>query len=253
MIRANNALSHTPPTSWDCYTADGAEAAGKSNLARGIGGHGAISLYMDDPGAGNEACGHRRWILYPRLSDVGSGSTPNSNALWVITTLAARPATPSYVAWPNEGYAPIPLLPGSKRWNVTIGGADFASATVSMTRNGSPVSVNVIHRNQNFADRSIGWTSSSLPTSGTAVDGDVYAITINNIGNWTQTSLSYQVIVMDPSVSGTVRTITINPVGAENWDCSPAGTDVSTGGQSIHTDLDPAVTHTLTPVSGGPG
>ena len=35
MMRANNMLSHEPPTTWSCYTADGAEAAGNPTSRRG--------------------------------------------------------------------------------------------------------------------------------------------------------------------------------------------------------------------------
>ena len=35
MLYANQALSHTPPTSWLRYTANGAEALGKSNICQG--------------------------------------------------------------------------------------------------------------------------------------------------------------------------------------------------------------------------
>jgi len=38
MMSAQNALSHAPPTNWACYTALGAQAAGKSNIALGAAG-----------------------------------------------------------------------------------------------------------------------------------------------------------------------------------------------------------------------
>ena len=49
-------------------------AAGKSNLFLGRSGAGAIAGYMDDPGSGNTAAGHRRWIIDPRQTTMGSGS-----------------------------------------------------------------------------------------------------------------------------------------------------------------------------------
>ncbi len=65
MMSANNALNHSPPTNWKCYTAAGRNAAYYSNLALGAYGFDAIDLYMDDPGTGNGAVGHRRWLLFP--------------------------------------------------------------------------------------------------------------------------------------------------------------------------------------------
>ncbi len=62
MMSRNNALSHTPPVSWECYTADGYEAAGKSDLYLGVSGINAINGYIRDPGANNMQVGHRNWI-----------------------------------------------------------------------------------------------------------------------------------------------------------------------------------------------
>ena len=46
MMIAEGNLSHSPPTGWACYSADGATAAGKSNLALGNHGPGAIDAYI---------------------------------------------------------------------------------------------------------------------------------------------------------------------------------------------------------------
>ncbi len=81
MIKANNALSHSPPPDWDCYTEKGAEAAGKSNLYLGIHSASAVTGYIQDAGSSNSACGHRRWILYSRARTFGHGSTEESDAL----------------------------------------------------------------------------------------------------------------------------------------------------------------------------
>src|SRR6185503_16280440 len=35
MMHANMTLSHTPPPDWTCFSADGSEAAGSSNIATG--------------------------------------------------------------------------------------------------------------------------------------------------------------------------------------------------------------------------
>jgi len=109
MMTANGMLNHVPPPSWICYSADGAEAAGKSNLAS-LPGPPAVALYMFDPGGGNTAVGHRRWILYPRQVELGTGSTDNANDLWVIGTFGSRPATPEIVAWPPVGFVPYQLV-----------------------------------------------------------------------------------------------------------------------------------------------
>ena len=93
MMQANNQLSHNPPTSWTCYTADGAQAAGSSNIALGTNnGPNAVRLYMIDPGSGNTAAGHRRWVLDPTRLTMGSGTTGNANDLWVFGATQPLPA-----------------------------------------------------------------------------------------------------------------------------------------------------------------
>jgi hypothetical protein len=49
MMDANDMLNHTPPTTWSCYTADGASGAGTSNLASAPGVT-AIVLIMEEFG-----------------------------------------------------------------------------------------------------------------------------------------------------------------------------------------------------------
>ena len=93
IMSANSNLSHNPPPTWRCYTAEGAEAAGKSNLGLGFHSTNAIDGYMEDFGTNNTAVGHRRWILYSRAKVMGHGSTSNSQALWVIGDL--RPPLPT--------------------------------------------------------------------------------------------------------------------------------------------------------------
>lgn len=48
MMSSNGQLSHNPPSSWKCYTNDGAEAAASSNLFLGVNGPSAISGYIKD-------------------------------------------------------------------------------------------------------------------------------------------------------------------------------------------------------------
>src|SRR5262249_23086531 len=150
MFSANRTISHTPPTSWTCYTANGAQAAGNSNICYSSGAlkPGCLELYVDDWGSNNTAAGHRRWILYPQTQTFGSGDVPatqgyySGNALWVFDGNfgTTRPATrESFVAWPPPGYVPYQFLP--IRWSFSYAGASFSSATVTMTKNGTNVPV----------------------------------------------------------------------------------------------------------------
>ena len=148
MTSVNDALSHTPPSSWRFYTAEGAEASGKSNLALGSAGSNAIDGYIADAGASNRAAGHRRWLFYPQTLMMGTGDVAGSstlepaNAIWVIDSRlnSPRPTTRStHVAYPPAGYVPYSLV--WPRWSFSYPGADFTGATVSMRRNGVDISV----------------------------------------------------------------------------------------------------------------
>lgn len=132
MMAANYSLSHSPPSSWRCYTSEGASGAGSSNLALGADGRRAIDLYMDDFGDNNYAVGHRRWILNPSTSTFATGDVPGANSLavWMGSGNTA-PAGREFLMWPNEGFFPRSLLPSSMRWSLSaIGWADLSQAIV---------------------------------------------------------------------------------------------------------------------------
>ena len=135
MMIAEGALSHSPDSEWTCYTTEGSNAAGHSNLALGTSGPRSVVAYMADNGVYNTAVGHRRWILYPPQQTLGSGSTVatngyyyGSNSLWVIGNFGPRPSQPSWIAWPPPGYIPYPIV--YRRWSFSHAGADFHNATI---------------------------------------------------------------------------------------------------------------------------
>jgi uncharacterized protein YkwD len=205
MMTANNALNHYPPSWWLYYTAAGYEAAGKSNLALGYYGPGAVDGYMVDPGAGNEIVGHRRWLLYQRAREMGTGDIPESsgywasNCLWVIGD--SKPAPPAkFVAWPNEGYVPAPLVPA--RWSLSYPGANFVSATVSMSRNGTNVPLSLLpYENYNVGDNTIVWEPSGLPS--TVTEDTPYVVTVSGIaGTGVPATATYTVRIFNPDLLG---------------------------------------------------
>ncbi|MBV9831592.1 MAG: CAP domain-containing protein [Marmoricola sp.] len=143
MMSANRRLSHAPSPSWRCYTGVGAANAGRSNLALAypsITSAGVVGLYMQDAGSENFAAGHRRWLMDPFTTMMGSGSTNTANAITVIgPTSSARP-NPTFVSWPTAGYFPDTLEP-SGRWSVSAGSSQvsFAAASVAVYRNGARI------------------------------------------------------------------------------------------------------------------
>lgn len=216
MMSGNNTLQHTGiPTSWTYYTSGGAEAAANSNLALGSAGPDAITGYMADAGSNNAAAGHRRWLQYPQTREMGTGDVPgnstlfSANATWVIDAQfgTTRPATrTTQVTYPPAGYVPYELV--FPRWSFSYPGADFSSATVTMSRGGQSIPVTLEPLSSSIGEPTLVWVYNNLatdtqnphpkPTSDTT-----YTVTVSNvrIGGSTQ-SFTYNVVVFDPDVAG---------------------------------------------------
>ncbi len=216
MMSVNDQLNHSPPSTWICYTADGALAAGNSNLDLADNGPHAISNgYIADFGDPNGAVGHRRWILYPQTQTMGTGDVPSlgvnyaANATWVIDSHFYDPRPPTrtpYVAWPAEGYMPAPLI--YPRWSYSYPGADFSHATVTMTRDGAPVAVQLEAVDNDYGENTLVWVYGGLDASKvtplTITTDSVFHVLISNIViNGTAQSCAYDVIAFDPMQPGT--------------------------------------------------
>ena len=132
MMQANGALDHQPPDTWACYTADGAEAASKSNLCLCGSTAGVIKTYMDDAGAGDTETGHRWWLQRPDTQTMGGGAYGSAHALWVQGQ-QAEAGGPTFTSWPSAGYFPSQLEPAG-RWSFTAwkAGYDLSQATVEV-------------------------------------------------------------------------------------------------------------------------
>ncbi len=214
MFSANNQLSHSPPSTWNCYTTNGYEAAGKSNLALGQAGPYAVNGYMDDTGTNNSFVGHRRWVLYPQTQLMGTGDVtdaPNgghdANALWVLDGNfgGLRPTVrDDFVAWPPPGYVPYDLVPA--RWSFSYPNADFSAATVAVTRDGQPVPVQFeagANGATGFGENTLVWVVDNRNTAASTVlqrpSADAsYRVLINGarIGGQAR-NFDYTVIVFD--------------------------------------------------------
>jgi uncharacterized protein YkwD len=204
MMSANNSLSHSPPASWTCYTAAGAEAAGKSNLGLGYSSLPTeITALVDD--APISSAGHRRWILYPPQVSTGLGAVTSGArgyAMWVIGTAGSRPPSPEWVAWPPEGYLPYQLSPAL--WTFSYPGANFAGTTVSMVRAGVPLAVVLEPIQNGYGDNTIVWQPQGLGSGGPG--GDVsFQVTLSNvIVSGSPRTFTYTVTIIDPAVVPTV-------------------------------------------------
>lgn len=204
---------HNPPSNWSCYTQGAAYAAGGSNIAwssnAGEGGNhttNAVTGYIEDPGAGNERVGHRRWLLYSKLDKLGHGSTNSTNYLmWKDNLKSSMPSDmPGYYAYPTEGYMPNALV--FPRWSFSIPGsqAEFSNASVSMTdENGGNINLNIVHKTSTgggyVGDNTIVWEPQGINTSSSS---DVtYTVTISNISGANQASYTYDVTLVPVSSS----------------------------------------------------
>jgi uncharacterized protein YkwD len=161
IMSANGALSHTPSSSWKCYSKAGAAAAGKSNLALSypsITAGQIIDLYMDDPGATNIAAGHRRWVLNPFVTQVGIGSTDTANALTVIGASNSHRPNPRFVGWPTAGYFPNAIEPDG-RWSLSAGrkNVSFAKARIKVYGSAGRVPVHKHRVHNGYAQPTVVW------------------------------------------------------------------------------------------------
>jgi hypothetical protein len=189
MMSANRMLSHTPSSDWQCYTAEGYEAAGSANLFGGTQDTGisVIDAYIKDSGPTNTAVGHRRWLLYPQAITMGTGDIPagNSftaaNALWVFGERSpTRNARDEFVAWPPPGFVPYQLV--YPRWSFALPDADFGQATVEMQQAGQAVAVQIQPIQNGFGEHTLVWEAASTIENWTATTPDrTYEVSIRNV------------------------------------------------------------------------
>lgn len=171
IMDANNALNHNPSSSWKCWSSTGAAAASKSNLALAwpsLKSGQIIDLYMDDPGDNNHAVGHRRWVLNPFATTMGTGSTSTANALTVVGPTSSSRPNPRYVSWPTAGYFPSTMEPQG-RWSLSAGlkSTSFSKARIRVYRNGVRVPATKYAVHNGYAQPTLVWQlASSVPKSG---------------------------------------------------------------------------------------
>ncbi len=206
MMSVNRKLSHSPAPDWLCYSSDGAEAAGSSDLFLGVMGWDAISGYILEGGV----VGHRRWILYPQTREMGTGDIPSTqnypaaNALWVFdgNMWGPRPTTRNeFVAWPPPGYVPYQVV--NDHWSFSYPQADFSSATVTMASGGANVPVALEAVSTGYGENTLVWIPLGLNSGGTwpkPQTDTTYTVNVQNVVIGGQSrNFTYHVIVFDPT------------------------------------------------------
>ncbi len=268
MMEANGEMSHSRPSTWDCWSAQGGQ-----NFPTGNGGEiiaqagdaSAIPMYLLDDGASNKTMGHRASVLAPWTSQVGIGSTTNYNAIHVLGDSSLPPVASSY-SWPTKGYFPSQLLAQSAtRWSYYPQCGDASGATVTVTKNGEAIPVTTYPVQYRLAQTDgVGW---DMPTPGTPAAGttDTYQVKVTGIadtGGCATTSDSYTVDVyqvsqvtidsVDLASDNLASSSTIavgQPVTAVAEGLDPADADLSCQWTRSFQPIDGATDCTYTPVA----
>ncbi len=171
MMDANSSLSHTPPMSWQCYTADGDQAAGSSNLGLGY-RHPADTVdgYMLDRNV--PSLGHRRLVISPTLDKVGFGHHGRGSAMWVFGRDGSR-QVPDYVMYPGPGIMPADAILGD--WSISSN-RNIGTPTVEVVpkSGGAPLGLGVTRLPNNYGMR----YSASIQFTDRPAVGETYVVTI---------------------------------------------------------------------------
>jgi hypothetical protein len=194
IMEANGNISHSPPSTWTCYTSAGATVAANSCVA-GTGAVLAVPAYLVD--TGNETTlGHRRWILSNYLGPIGIGSTGNYSCMYTGTSGTARN---TWTAWPPPGYFPIQAATDSwnrslnaSGWSIQSDTVNFAGATVAVTLGGAAQAVTVTQLGSGYGSK---YAISFVPSGWTIAAGNTYHVAITGIA----TPISYDVEVVSCS------------------------------------------------------
>ncbi|HMI87934.1 MAG TPA: hypothetical protein VK550_27815 [Polyangiaceae bacterium] len=223
MQSVNGGLSHTPPTTWKCYTADGAEASGKSNISSGK-GVGSMDSYMTDRNV--PEVGHRRWVLSNSLGPVGLGSAMGS-CFWNLngTGKAAKP----FVAWPPIGPVPADVFRvnslDTAGWTIQSDTINLDTATATITDAGQDRPVTVAVLPPNYGSR---YAIKLTPNGWTSQAGHVYAVALQGASM----PVAYTVEVVDCSAVDGGTSGTGGAGGTSGIDAGSAGRAGASGAGS---------------------
>jgi hypothetical protein len=181
LMTANGTISHMPPSTWKCYTAEAAKTAATSSVSSD-GAVASVDGYMIDPG-NPTTLGHRRWILSNQLSGVGFGSSGKFSCQYQPAKGAAAGAK-AWVAWPPQGQVPLQALRGGfgtsvdqTGWSVQSDTINLSAAQVAVTSAGMTLPVTVTQLGSGYGSTyaisfiPMGWTSAAGKTYHVAISG----------------------------------------------------------------------------------
>lgn len=143
LMNVKGALSHTPPTTWDCWSQKGYDGANSSNLALGYLTPGnAIDGLMADTGVPSQ--GHRRWLLGYFLGKVGIGFAGRATCIGVFDDSSSTDR--AWTAYPPAGPAPADMVKadgnGPVAWSFhPADGIEGAEVTMQRLPGGDEITV----------------------------------------------------------------------------------------------------------------
>lgn len=251
---ANNNSPHDPHPSSACYTTAGHAGSSGGNLYWESGAPlNALEVmdgWLDD--AGVPSVGHRVWMLHPPMTKAGYGDVPQSSlgdggqVLYVQDQFSS--AWPSVtgpaggVAWPPRGFVPYQMT--YRDWSITIKGADLRNATITMTRNGTPISVTKVSGTLSggVPESTLVWRPATCTVVGVAAScGTNMPITSYSIFPDTMrharpsADTAYDVIIQGAVIGGTSQTISYRTTVIDPATSGTAGTGSTGGGTSVGT------------------
>ena len=195
MIMANNAVSHFPPSTWNCFTQSGYEAASLSNLVNGTPN---MYIYIEDPGVNNASVGHRRHILSTKAGWFGVGLTQGCSALGVLGDYRPEPIEVDYIAYPDSGYFPAPLI--YPRWSFSVKDADFENAEITIKKGSKKIDLDVIAKPISSSANAIVWEP-DLSAYNLSIEDEVkFKVEISNVFvNGEKKKFKYTVVSVIPT------------------------------------------------------
>lgn len=185
VAHANAALSHHPPESWKCWSDLAAKTSAVSLIANRSAAV-AVPAFIEDPG--NETTMvHRRWLLAEELTRIAHGSTSKFACIVVVGSeldasddheaveaIVSAPDFRGWVAWPPPGPVPLEAITRDKLdttgWTVQSSTVDLDGATVTVTRDGKRLAVDVVKLERGAGSQSAlkitpkGWTTEAGKT-----------------------------------------------------------------------------------------
>jgi hypothetical protein len=195
LMRANNTITHTPPTTFKCYTAEAAKTAGGSSLSSGP-AVSSVDLYMIDPGNAT-TLGHRRWILSNWLTTVGFGSADRFSCQYQPAR-AGGAGGKAFVAWPPPGQIPLQAIAQGRLrgtldqtgWSIQSDSINLQTAQVTVSSDGMDLPVTTTALMSGYGSR---YALRFNPNGWTTTAGKTYKIKVGGVSM----PIEYDVEVVD--------------------------------------------------------